>query len=306
MRELDHRHLLQTQLPRRQHPAMPGDDPLSPSTNTGLVQPNSLMLAAICATWASEWVRGLRAYGISSPSGRQAIARSSILGTSQKATNRRSSQGRIQGFRGRAAGYPPPEFRGHKHATARPVPAGRSRRQMTSPRGLARSAPAALARGLGSWQGLQAGAQLLSSQNSRWSPRCGTTWSTTVAGTTRPWPDRRRTAGAAPGRQPGPGASADRSLGVPRSDAAGPASRFTSAALRAPAGRCTGGFTGNGGSTKQNPPRPCRAGCRDTSSSSGRRTSSRNPREAIGFVARNRFDLYSLSMFRRIMLSGRV
>ena len=35
--------------------------PSSPSTSTGLVQPNSLMLAAICATCASEWVRGLRA-----------------------------------------------------------------------------------------------------------------------------------------------------------------------------------------------------------------------------------------------------
>jgi hypothetical protein len=56
---------------------------LSPSISTGFVQPNSLMLAAICATWASEWVRGLRAYGISSPSGRQTIARSSILRTSQ-------------------------------------------------------------------------------------------------------------------------------------------------------------------------------------------------------------------------------
>ena len=58
--------------------------PFSPSTSTGLVQPNSRMLAAICATWASEWVRGLRAYGISSPSGRQAIARSSILRSSQE------------------------------------------------------------------------------------------------------------------------------------------------------------------------------------------------------------------------------
>src|SRR5229473_5880434 len=33
------------------------------STRTGLVNPNSLMLAAICAICASEWVRGLRAYG---------------------------------------------------------------------------------------------------------------------------------------------------------------------------------------------------------------------------------------------------
>ena len=32
-----------------------------------------------------------------------------------------------------------------------------------------------------SWQGLQSGCQLLSSQNNFWSPRCGTIWSTTVA-----------------------------------------------------------------------------------------------------------------------------
>ena len=40
----------------------------------------------------------------------------------------------IQRFRRRAGGYPPREFRGHKQATARPVPAGRSRRQIRSPR----------------------------------------------------------------------------------------------------------------------------------------------------------------------------
>ena len=61
---------------------------------------------------------------------------------------------------------------------------------MTSPRGLAwaEGQPQRPSRAvLASWQGLQAGAQLRSSQNSAWSPRCGTTWSTTVAGTTRPW-----------------------------------------------------------------------------------------------------------------------
>jgi hypothetical protein len=35
------------------------------STRIGLLNPNSAMLAAICATCASEWVRGFRAYGIS-------------------------------------------------------------------------------------------------------------------------------------------------------------------------------------------------------------------------------------------------
>ena len=43
---------------------------------------------------------------------------------------------------------PLPNFAGINSATARPVPAGRSRRHMTSPRGPLRSAPAALARGL--------------------------------------------------------------------------------------------------------------------------------------------------------------
>ena len=162
--------------------------PLSPSTNTGLVQPNSRMLAAICATWASECVRGLRAYGISSPSGRQAIARSSILRASQSDDEFEVLlRAGIQRIRPREAGYPPPEFRGHKQATARPVPAGRSVNKLRPP-GSPHALPQRPSRAVfASWQGLQAGAQLRSSQNSAWSPRCGTTWSTTVAGTTRPW-----------------------------------------------------------------------------------------------------------------------
>jgi len=51
-------------------------------------------------------------------------------------------------------GYPPPEFRGHTRATAQPVPAELCRRQMTSPRGDWRSAPAAFMRGLGIVAGL--------------------------------------------------------------------------------------------------------------------------------------------------------
>ena len=43
--------------------------PRSPSTRIGLVKPNSRIDAAICATWASEWVRALRAYGTSRPQG---------------------------------------------------------------------------------------------------------------------------------------------------------------------------------------------------------------------------------------------
>ena len=39
----------------------PAMTPRSPSTRMGLVKPNSRMLAAICATCASEWVRAFRA-----------------------------------------------------------------------------------------------------------------------------------------------------------------------------------------------------------------------------------------------------
>jgi hypothetical protein len=43
------------------------------SASSGLVQPNSRMEAAIWATWASLWVRGLRAAGMSSAMGRCTI-----------------------------------------------------------------------------------------------------------------------------------------------------------------------------------------------------------------------------------------
>src|SRR5579863_8701660 len=39
----------------------------------GLLKPKAAMLAAICATWSSEWVRGFRAYGISFSSGQSSI-----------------------------------------------------------------------------------------------------------------------------------------------------------------------------------------------------------------------------------------
>ena len=153
-------------------------------------------------------------------------------------------------------------FAGIHSATARPVPAGLCRRQMTSPRGLLRSAPAALARGLArhdrACRPAPSCPRPRTASGRRGAARHGRPPSPAPRA---PGPGRRRTAGAAPGRQPGPGASADRSLGAPRSAAARSSSRFTSAALRTPAGRCTGGFTGNGGSTKQNPPRfPGRAG----------------------------------------------
>ena len=86
-RELDHRHAVQPQLPGRQQPAMAGDDAVL-AVDQDRVGPAELrMVAAICATWASECVRALRAYGISSSSGRQAISRSSIVRTSQRVMN---------------------------------------------------------------------------------------------------------------------------------------------------------------------------------------------------------------------------
>ena len=45
--------------------AWPAIRPPSSPTSAGVVQPHSLMLAAIAATWASVWVRALFAYGIS-------------------------------------------------------------------------------------------------------------------------------------------------------------------------------------------------------------------------------------------------
>ena len=172
----------------------------------------------------------------------------------------------IQRFRQRAAGYPPREFRGHTQRAARPVPAGLSRRQMTSPPGpLSVSPSGPRARSWRHDRACTAGAQL------RLVPE-----QPLVAAVRHDMVDHRRgldaalppgtarTAGAAPGRRPGPGASADRSLGALRSVAAGPARASPPPRSCAPGGRCTGGFEGNGDSTKQNPPRPCRAGCRGT------------------------------------------
>jgi hypothetical protein len=45
--------------------AWPAISPPSSPTSAGVVQPHSLMLAAIAATWASVWVRTFFAYGIS-------------------------------------------------------------------------------------------------------------------------------------------------------------------------------------------------------------------------------------------------
>jgi hypothetical protein len=45
--------------------AWPAISPPSSPTSAGVVQPHSLMLAAIAAIWASVWVRAFFAYGIS-------------------------------------------------------------------------------------------------------------------------------------------------------------------------------------------------------------------------------------------------
>ena len=173
-------------------------------------------------------------------------------------------------------------FAGINSATARPVPAGLSRRQMTSPRGLLRSAPAALARGLGVVARLAARRPVASSQNSAGRHGAARRGRPPSPAPRAPGPGRRRTAGAAPGRRPVPCASADRSLGALRSAAAGPAPASPPPRCCTPAGRCTGGLHGNGGSTHAKTRRGLagRAGSRFAAVS---RTSS----EATLFLAQN-------------------
>jgi hypothetical protein len=49
---------------RRKHPAMARDDAVRLSTRTGLLNPNSRIKPAICATCASEWGRALLACAV--------------------------------------------------------------------------------------------------------------------------------------------------------------------------------------------------------------------------------------------------
>ena len=163
-----------------------------------------------------------------------------------------SCEQEFSGFRRGAPGYPPPEFRGHTQRAARPVPAGRSRGQMTPPRGLLgdgqpqRPSRAVLA----SWQGLHA------------APSCP-----------RPRTASGRLGAARHGRPPsparrGPGPRHGSTQRMTRQERGpGPAPAGTVAPARRarplpvqlplhlrraahPAGRCTGGFEGNGGSSK--------------------------------------------------------
>ena len=110
-----------------------------------------------------------------------------------------------------------------------------------------------------------------------------------------PGPGRRRTAGAARGRQPGPGASGDRSPGAPRSAAAGPAPLHLRRAPH-PGGRCTGGFDGQRRLRKAKPAAAMPGGLICHARGAGcARTSS----EATLFLAQNRPDLFSGLMFGR-------
>src|SRR5580692_690838 len=61
--------------------AWPAIRPPSSPTSAGVVQPHSLMLAAIAATWASVWIRAFLAYGIS-----RSIAHRSTLSARHQAT----------------------------------------------------------------------------------------------------------------------------------------------------------------------------------------------------------------------------
>jgi hypothetical protein len=160
---------------------------------------------------------------------------------------------------------PPREFRGHTRATTRPVPAGLPSRDLTGPPGV-RSAPAALARRLGIVAGLAGGRPVgLVPEQALVAPMRHH-----VVDHSR----RHHAALASAGRaqrvlrqEGGPCPAPARTVSPAR--CAWPLSVQRPLHLRRaahPAGRCTGGFTGNSNSTKQNPPRPCRAGCRHTHS----------------------------------------
>ena len=233
--------------------------PLAPSTSTGFVQPNSRMLAAICATWASEWVRGLRAYGISSPSGRQAICRSSIVQNLTNGQEPRCCCGQeFSDSAAERAGYPPPEFCGH---TQRAGHRSLSRRMAEiggplpiGPWPSVASAPAALARGLGIVAPLAQRSpirlvpeQLLVTSvrhdmvdhRRRLDPLC------------RRAPYAQRVASEIPPPRPAPAGAI-----APARCARTPPLQLRldrRRALCTPSGRCTGGFEGNGDSDNTKP-----------------------------------------------------
>ena len=181
------------------------------------------MLAAICATWASLVGARIAGIGISSPSARQAIADRPFSGPHKVATNSTCfCRSGIQRFRQRAAGYPPPEFRGHKQRDGPAGPRWPFPQTNDLPPGPAVSPSGPRARSSRHGRACSRRPVALVPEQ-LWSPRCGTTWSTTVAGTTRPRAWQAAHSGCCARKAARPGASADRSPGVPRSAAAGPA-----------------------------------------------------------------------------------
>jgi hypothetical protein len=197
---------------------------------------------------------------------------------------RGATQVRNSAFPPKAAGYPPPEFRGHTRATARPVPGGLHREQMTSPRRSAQVSPSGPpAR---SWRrdiACTGPASWPRSKIARGRHGGDSDGRPPLPAPRGPVPGRRRTAGAAPGRLPAPGASGSRTHVAWRSAVAGPAraspllrcaplpdgARAASRATPAPQSK-----------TRRGPPGRL---SRHTRGTGGARTSS----EAILFLAQN-------------------
>jgi hypothetical protein len=97
----------------------PAMTPFSPSTSTGLVQPNSRMLAAICATWASEWCAVCGRRGSARPTAARRLPTRPSLGPHKRATNQGASGDRNSAVPSKSGRISPGEFRGHKGPTAR-------------------------------------------------------------------------------------------------------------------------------------------------------------------------------------------
>ena len=155
VRELDHRHPVQSQLPCRQHPAMTGDD-AARTIDQHRIGPAELPDTRCDLRHLGIGV-GARVAGIGDQLAQRPPGDLRDRPSSEPhkvATNRRAFQGRNSAVPPQSAGYPPPEFRGHTQRAARPVPAGHPRSYRPPPRGRDQaprrsSAPATLARGLG-------------------------------------------------------------------------------------------------------------------------------------------------------------
>src|SRR5580704_3026079 len=87
--------------------AWPAISPPSSPTSAGVVQPHSLMLAAIAAIWASVWVRAFLAYGIS-----RSIAHRQPTGAERRLADLTVFDFRSRLARGRAEGGEVPQPKG--------------------------------------------------------------------------------------------------------------------------------------------------------------------------------------------------